>query len=141
MKLAEEATIIFGLATQPGKFLVDTFPIRKDFHHLEATRTQVYNSSKTCAIVDPWRRIQETWCAVARKSYAERQRAVRKSQDRHGAPLHWENMLALERVLILLSFQAAGTQKSSLVSNILENPIPGSTEEILKWMSASLCQR
>ena len=29
VRLAEEATIIFGKATQPGKFLVDSFPIRK----------------------------------------------------------------------------------------------------------------
>lgn len=29
VKLADESIIIFGLATQPGRFLVDSFPIRK----------------------------------------------------------------------------------------------------------------
>jgi len=35
--------------------------------------------------------------------------------------------------------QVAGTHKPCLVSEALENPISGSTDDTVKWMSASLC--
>ena len=41
--------------------------------------------------------------------------------------------------MFFFSIQAAGVQKPCLMSEALENPIPGSTEDTVKWMTASLC--